>query len=275
MTFPLGRSIKHPPIAKYTTSASTPPATVPPPVLDALGLGLGYNLSLQRKDENPIDFDRLRKDIRNRYTFQDEPPRKLKSPKLYVKNSNWDPDEAHAKIEKAITQFEKATADAFLDYRRLKYDYNLNPATLQTLRDIRLSKRFCVTATDKNLGPAILEMDQYIERTEISTRTAAELDLANNRRILKLTVDDRCMDKDSIEYFTKKLCGPHSDNGVTQMPEHLRLPYFYLIPKIHKTPWKTRSVVSGFSTVNKSLSKWIDIQLQQVIHLCPAYLKDS
>jgi hypothetical protein len=39
------------------------PARVPPPVLDALGLGLGYNLSLQRKDEIPINFDRFGKDI--------------------------------------------------------------------------------------------------------------------------------------------------------------------------------------------------------------------
>ncbi len=34
-------------------------------------------------------------------------------------------------------------------------------------------------------------------------------------------------------------------------------------------------VVSGVSTVNEPLSKWIDIQLQQVIRLCPAYPKDS
>jgi hypothetical protein len=34
-------------------------------------------------------------------------------------------------------------------------------------------------------------------------------------------------------------------------------------------------VVSGVSTINKPLSKWIDIQLQQVIRLCPAYPKDS
>jgi hypothetical protein len=41
----------------------------------------------------------------------------------------------------------------------------------------------------------------------------------------------------------------------------IRLPnFFYLLPKIHKTPWKTRPVVSGVSTINKHLSKWIDIQ---------------
>ena len=53
------------------------------------------------------------------------------------------------------------------------------------------------------------------------------------------------------------------------------LPYFYLLPKVHKTPWATRPVVSGVSSVLEPLSKWVDIQLQRVVHLCPAYLKDS
>jgi hypothetical protein len=97
-------------------------------------------------------------------------------------------------------------------------------------------------------------MDQYIEQahsdhlsntsqyTEISACGATELYLANYRRTLKLTVDDHCMDKESIEYFTEKLCGLHSDNGVIQMPKHLRLPYFYLLQKSTKhlgrlDPW--------------------------------------
>jgi hypothetical protein len=183
------------------------PATALPPVLDPLGLGLGNNLPLQRKDKNSIDFNRLWKDIHTRYTFQDQPPRKLKSPKLCVKNPNWDPDDAHTKIKKAITQFEEATSKAFLHSRHLKHYCNLNPATLQTLRDIRLSTRFCITATNKNLRPAILKMNQYIERahsdhlgntsqyTEISARAAADLDLANYQQIIKLAVDDRLMDK--------------------------------------------------------------------------------
>jgi hypothetical protein len=76
-------------------------------------------------------------------------------------------------------------------------------------------------------------------------------------------------------HFTKKLCFARSEDGIIQMPSHLQLPYFYLLPKIHKTPWKTWPVVNGVSDVNEYLSKWIDIQLQQVIYLCPAYLKDS
>jgi hypothetical protein len=110
---------------------------------------------------------------------------------------------------------------------------------------------------------------------EISKDKAHALDLANFQRTLRLTVDDLRLDKESATFFTKKLCGPRDKDGIVQMPEHLHLPYFYLPPKVHKAPWKTRPVVSGVSSVNKPLSKWIDIQLQQVAHLPPPYLKDS
>ena len=60
-----------------------------------------------------------------------------------------------------------------------------------------------------------------------------------------------------------------------ELKEDLELPYFYILPKVHKTPWATRPVVSGVSSVLELLSKWVDIQLQRVLHLYPAYLKDS
>jgi hypothetical protein len=110
---------------------------------------------------------------------------------------------------------------------------------------------------------------------EISSAEAHALNLANLRCILKLTLDDLPLDSESTAFFTKKLCGPRNKAGILQMPKHLHLPYFYLPPKVHKTPWKTRRVVSGVGLVNEPLNKWIDIQLQQVVHLCPAYLKDS
>jgi hypothetical protein len=53
---------------------------------------------------------------------QDKPPSELKSPELYIKIPNWDSGEAPTKIEKAITQFQKATSDAFLHSRHLKHD---------------------------------------------------------------------------------------------------------------------------------------------------------
>ena len=45
---------------------------------------------------------------------------------------------------------------------------------------------------------------------------------------------------------------------------------------MHKRPkWKTRPVVACINTLMEPLSKWFNVQLQKVIHLCPCYQKDS
>lgn len=59
------------------------------------------------------------------------------------------------------------------------------------------------------------------------------------------------------------------------MAEKIDLPYFYMMPKVHKTPWKTRPVISGINLVMEPLSKFLDVQLQRIVYLCPGYLKDS
>jgi hypothetical protein len=68
------RSFDRAPIHRKVHNLCRNPTDVSPDVLEALGLGLGFGLSLKRKDENPIDFDRLRKDLRTRYFFRNTPP---------------------------------------------------------------------------------------------------------------------------------------------------------------------------------------------------------
>jgi hypothetical protein len=158
-----------------------------------------------------------------------------------VKSPDWVLDDAHKQIKFALMTFETATNEFFKKSRQVKHVYNLHPSITKTLRDIQKSQRFCVAATDKNLGPAILDMDLYIARAhaghlsntsqyvEISKDEAHTLDLANFRRILKLTVDEVRLDVESTAFFTKKPCGPRDKDGIAQMPKHLHLPYFYLL----------------------------------------------
>jgi hypothetical protein len=54
-----------------------------------------------------------------------------------------------------------------------------------------------------------------------------------------------------------------------------RPPQFYVLPKVHKTPWKTRPVVSCVGSFNEIASKWLDYKLSKVVKLCPSYIKDS
>ena len=168
-----------------------------------------------------------------------------------------------------MDNFKTQTNEAFRTSRNTEHTYNLPPETIQKLRALKKDKQFRVTATDKNLGPAIMEMDVYIRHALVhlddrkqyrkkSQTTAAELDDANYRRILRGTVDNPHLDQESRVFFSKKLCGTRDKEGQVQRPDHLQLPYFYTLPKVHKTPWKTRPVVSGVSTVVEPLSQWID-----------------
>jgi hypothetical protein len=45
--------------------------------------------------------------------------------------------------------------------------------------------------------------------------------------------------------------------------------HFYLLPKLHKTPWKTRPIISTCSSLLHGLGKWVNLQLQSVIDTLP------
>jgi hypothetical protein len=62
-----------------------------------------------------------------RYFFRNTPPCKLNFLKLYVKSPDWVPDDAHKKIELALTTFETATNSIFKKSRHVKHVYNLHP----------------------------------------------------------------------------------------------------------------------------------------------------
>jgi hypothetical protein len=53
------------------------------------------------------------------------------------------------------------------------------------------------------------------------------------------------------------------------------MPQFYATMKVHKTPTKTRPIVSTSGSYLGYVSKWLDSHLQKVIKFCPSHLKDS
>jgi hypothetical protein len=57
--------------------------------------------------------------------------------------------------------------------------------------------------------------------------------------------------------------------------EARRIPQHYCNHKVHKEEVENRPIISNVNSRMGDASKWIDIQLQRVVHLCPSYLKDS
>ena len=54
-----------------------------------------------------------------------------------------------------------------------------------------------------------------------------------------------------------------------------RLPHFYALPKVHKSPLTLRPVISTSNSITEIASKWCEHQLNSIIQLCPANILDS
>ena len=131
-----------------------------------LGLGLKFCIKSMQpdKDSLSIAFNRMRRDVRLKYIFAgEENDDKDFNARLYIK-SEWDPDDACYDVENRINKFEQVLTDSRNDILA-----NTRPSTNLSLRKLRLLKiltkhpDFVIVNSDKNLGPAIIEREEYVK----------------------------------------------------------------------------------------------------------------
>jgi hypothetical protein len=190
-------------------------------LLDTLGLRLGYGIITKQRNKNPIDIERLRRATRLKFVkFPPTDDDKEYNPKLLA-TSDWEPPLAPEEIEDALNEFETTSSDTFRTYRMIPPIFNLDKERINLLRQVKKERKFIISASDKNLGPAIMEIDQYIERAlkdhldhtetyrELFEEEALLLNEANFRWICHEFIDFppvELSNKDR-EYFFKTLCG--------------------------------------------------------------------
>jgi hypothetical protein len=260
---------------------------------NTLGLNLSFGVSLPPlKDKIPIDLERLKRSIRLKFIkFPPKVDNETYVPKLHAK-SDWPPPNAPTKVEKAMNKFEEATKKAFIKSWAKPHIPNIDKQQVDLLRKIKKERKYIVVAADKNLGPCIIEIEQYINRClkdhlnnndtykELREIEARIINEDNFRWLCKYFIDDlkANLTKQARTFFILELFGGEmfrDAHGKAYKLAKIGLPYFYILPKVHKDPWASRPVVSGVTSVMKCLSIWLDVQLQNVVHLCPCYLKDS
>jgi hypothetical protein len=59
------------------------------------------------------------------------------------------------------------------------------------------------------------------------------------------------------------------------LKHHFRLPIFYGLPKVHKTPMSLRPVVSSTNSLLAVFSVWLDYKSKELLPLVESYLKNS
>ncbi|CAG8725393.1 222_t:CDS:2, partial [Gigaspora rosea] len=126
--------------------------------------------------------------------------------------------------------------------------YNLTIREKQALHKLSKNKDIVITLTDKNLGLAIIPYNEYIaamkgllnlEDYEIVEQTEEECINIMQTQIFNLTIT---MDNKHNNYF---------------LPEETQLPFFHILPKIHKNPLKWRPIVGMHSSPTKRLSVFL------------------
>jgi hypothetical protein len=137
---------------------------------------LGYDLKhcVQHKtpqtDAETI-LKRLDRDVRIRFRHganqEDdntaEDPFDTYDPKIYVKLKNWEPELCAQDIEEELADFRRQFTTLVASHAPTPTS-NLSQRQEKLLEALKKAKQFVITPTDKNLGPAILERSQYIER---------------------------------------------------------------------------------------------------------------
>jgi hypothetical protein len=197
---------------------------------------------------------------------------------LYKKNTSWNPPPASNLIEEKITLFEKSikTKHRKLVEKHSNTNYsNLTPIQSEALRSLRSNNRLIIKPTDKNLGPALMDLETYIEQVlqeHLLTDDYIQLskdEMERKIRNLKTILQDIIADNQD------KLNKAESTYFQRSLKSHFRLPIFYGLPKVHKTPMSLRPVVSSTNSLLAVFSIWLDYKTKELLPLVKSYLKNS
>jgi hypothetical protein len=249
-----------------------------PPKKYSILLGLGLNFCLQpRYTSGPKELsdasERFRRDVYTKMFFahMDEPW----DPKQLFIRSKWKPDPAliPPEFKARVSQFLRELKPKFISRRVTP---NLTRLQAKLLRNLKDSPDFIIFPTDKNLGPAILERSEYINRALADHLEDPQTYKQLQEREATAAIASLAQTVESFfEEHNKSLTKLDQTYLYRSLDVVDPFPHFYITAKVHKTPWKTRPIVSTSGSILHGLGKWIDRRLQPVCRSLPTYLKSS
>jgi hypothetical protein len=245
-----------------------------------LGLNLKFCLAANKLPDNiKLTTQKLAYSIRTKYFLLDNNYQGSTEyvKQIYKKNTRWNPPAAPLTVEDKITDFEKSLKTAQQNLIRRYGNRSLSNLTslqLATLRSLRLNTDI-VKPTDKNLGPALLDISSYIHQVlqehllTADYKQLTQTEMSTKMSTLKTTLSNLITSHSTVlteaenTYFKRSLSAT------------FRLPIFYGLPKVHKVPMSLRPVVSSTNSLLSVFSTWLDYRMKELLHLVQSYLKDS
>jgi hypothetical protein len=136
---------------------------------------------------------------------------------------------------------------------------------------------FLIVQCDKNLGPSVMERVEYVQmaiRDHLyDTNTYRRLSRFENT----LAAGQIRLDVKDFFVRHKYVLTKNERNFISHCINTNKDPFaaFYLTMKVHKTPLKSRPIVSCSGSILFSLGKWFDDKLKIFAHRQSAYFKSS
>ena len=250
---------------------------LPPHIKSLLGLGLNFCVVPRTTKTNYADTSRFKKDIYTKFFFAHHP--ETSPPQLFLR-SDWEPSPSDlpAEFRTRISQF-KTKID--LIFRKQRLPSNLTKIQRAALNYLLNNKKYIVIKSDKNLGPVLLHRSRYVQLAFTDHLN----DEITYRRLTKQEADGRILAIKKIvcnfvdEHLTltdnkKKTYSPDGKYILRSLSTSTPYSQFYLLAKIHKSPLKTRPIISASGSILYGLGKWLNIELQKVIKHLP-YVTNS
>lgn len=213
--------------------------------------------------------------------FADEPGRMDFNPKIYRQDKEWEPEAVSEEIEQALNEMECKLEQHIKNHKYYR-TINLTRNQHDMIRRLRHNEDFIIVPSNKNLGPCILEREEYIARAlqdhllqEKSYRQLQKdedwhLFETTRREMIKITMRARALNQLSDNEYTFLTRGTRDNNEMAR---------FYIMPKVHKSTeedptWKTRPVTSTCGGPLATASIFLDYKLQLLTQFLPAYCKN-
>lgn len=138
---------------------------VSPALSRLLGLGLKHCVCEKPPSTTAVtdSFQRLTRDARTKLLFADVEDDGDCNKRLRVPNDMWRPPRASTQTERAIVWLESNAKQIAMKQAK---NFHSNPlrTEIQMLQDVRTNTDVIALPTDKNLGPAIMERPDCIQR---------------------------------------------------------------------------------------------------------------
>jgi len=152
---------------------------------------------------------------------------------------------------------------------------NLTTPQLQALSQLKNNKNLIVKPTDKNLGPAILDTLSYVKqvlREHLLTTDYKQLSYQESKNLMdKVKTELKNIISSNTNEFTK----PELTYFQRSLNTFHRIPLFYGLPKVHKSPFTLRPVVSTTNSLLAVFSTWLDYRMKDLLPLVKSYVKNS